>query len=169
VAKMIKPETDEIDFKIACMLRGNARLSYKAIGEKVSLSASSVYERIKKMEEKEVIKKHGSDISWDKFGYAIHAFILLKEDKILGQPPDFLKEKDEIFNCWMISGEYDYMLEIYVANNNKFKDLINYLYYNVGRTRTLLVIDDLFYDGTKAENRPSSPITHILPGESPAT
>jgi DNA-binding Lrp family transcriptional regulator len=156
VIKMVKLETDETDFKIACMLKKNARLSYKAIGEKVCLSASSVYERIKKMEEKGVIKNYGTDINWDKFGYAIHAFILLKEDKILDQLPDFLMEREEIFNCWMVSGEYDYMLEIYAANNNKLKDLFDYLYYRIGRTRTFLVIDDLFYSASKDGGKPSS-------------
>jgi DNA-binding Lrp family transcriptional regulator len=145
--KMIKFDADEIDFKIACLLKGNARLSYKAIGEKISLSASSVYERVKKMEEKGIIKKYGTDIDWGKFGYVIHAFILLKDDKILGKTPDFLKEKEEVFNCWMISGEYDYMIEIYVADNDKFEKLINYLYDNIGRTRTFLVIKDLFNRG----------------------
>lgn len=141
---MTKLDTDEIDFQIASLLRENARLSYKAIGEQVSLSASSVYERTKKMEEKGVIKRYQTYVDWDKFGYSIHAFILLKDDKFIGQAPDFLKDEDGIYNCWMVSGDYDYMVEIYVENNKKFEELINYFYEKIGRTRTFLIIKDLF-------------------------
>jgi DNA-binding Lrp family transcriptional regulator len=139
-----KPEMDEIDFKIARLLRENARLSYKEIGEKVSLSASSVYERARRMDERGVIKKYETHIDWDKFGYSIHAFILLKDDKVIGKVPDFLKEKEEVYNCWMISGDYDYMVEIYVENNQKFEELINYFYEKMGRTRSFLIIKDIF-------------------------
>lgn len=149
--KMMKLDTDEIDFQIACLLKENARLSYKAIGEKVSLSASSVYERTKRMEEKKVIKKYSTDVDWGKFGYAIHAFILLKEDKVIGQMPDFLLAKDEIFNCWMVSGDYDYMIEVYVANNKAFEELIVYLYEKIGRTRTFLILKDVFEDKAEEE------------------
>lgn len=141
---MPKPEGDEIDFKIACQLKENSRISYKEIGKNISLSPSSVYTRIKKMEEKGIIRQYSTDIDWGKFGYAIHAFILLKDDKVIGDTPDFLKDRDEVFNCWMVSGEHDYMLEVYVSNNKKLEELMNYIYEKLGRTLTYLIIKDLF-------------------------
>lgn len=149
--KMTKLETDEMDFKIACLLKDNSKLSYKSIGEQVALSASSVYERTKRMEEKGVIKQYSTDVDWGKFGYVLHAFILLKDDKFIGNFPDFLKEKDGVFNCWMISGEYDYMIEVYVSDNKKFEEMINYLYEKIGRTRTLIVIKNLYEKSVSPE------------------
>jgi Lrp/AsnC family leucine-responsive transcriptional regulator len=142
--KIQKLETDEIDFKIACLLKENSKLSYKAIGEKVSLSASSVYERVKSMETSGIIKQYVTEIDWDRFGYAIHAFILIKDDKFIGSTPDFLEEKEEIFNCWMVSGEYDYLVEVYTINNKSLEILMNYLYEKIGRTKTMLIIRNLF-------------------------
>lgn len=142
--KIQKLETDEIDFKIACLLKENSKLSYKAIGEKVSLSASSVYERVKSMESTGIIKQYVTEIDWDRFGYSIHAFILIKDDKFIGRTPDFLKEKEEIFNCWMVAGEYDYLIEIYTTNNRNLEDLMNYVYEKIGRTKTMLIIRTLF-------------------------
>lgn len=46
--RMPKPEMDETDFKIAWKLKDNSRISYKTLGDYVSLSPSSVYERTKK-------------------------------------------------------------------------------------------------------------------------
>ena len=50
--KMPQLEVDEIDFQIACQIKDNSRISYKTLGEMVNLSASSVFERTRKMEEK---------------------------------------------------------------------------------------------------------------------
>mgnify|MGYP000845328858 CR=1 FL=1 len=146
--KIQKLETDDIDFKIVCLLKDNSKLSYKAIGEKVSLSASSVYERVKSMETNGIIKQYVTEIDWDRFGYAIHAFILIKDDKFIGSTPDFLKEKEEVFNCWMVSGEYDYLVEVYAINNKNLESLINYLYEKIGRTKTMLIIRNLFNNTT---------------------
>ena len=142
--RMPKPEMDETDFKIAWKLKDNSRISYKTLGDYVSLSPSSVYERTKKMEDKEVIVSYNTEIDWSKFGYSLHAFILLKDDQIMHGTPDFLRDLDEVFNCWMISGEYDYMVEIHVANNNDLERLMNYFYENIGRTYTMLVIKNIF-------------------------
>lgn len=49
-------EIDDIDFKIAQELKDNARISYKLLGDKISLSVSPVYTRVKKMEENGIIK-----------------------------------------------------------------------------------------------------------------
>lgn len=142
--KMPKLEVDETDFQIACQIKDNSRISYKALGEIVNLSASSVFERTKKMEEKEVIRGYRTEIDWGKFGYALHAFILLKDDQVIGNEPDFLRNVDSIYNCWMVSGEYDYMLEVYVPNNEEYSKLIDFLYRKIGRTYTLLIVRDVF-------------------------
>ena len=60
--RMPKPEMDETDFKIAWKLKDNSRISYKTLGDYVSLSPSSVYERTKKMEDKEVIVSYNTEI-----------------------------------------------------------------------------------------------------------
>lgn len=144
--KMPKLEVDETDFAIARQLKENSRVSYKALGDIVKLSASSVFERTRRMEEKGVILGYKTAVDWGKFGYALHAFLLLKDDKIIGDVPKFLREIDAIYNCWMVSGEYDYMLEIYVPNNSEYSTLIDFLYKEIGRTYTLLIIRNVFDD-----------------------
>lgn len=153
--KMPQLEVDEIDFQIACQIKDNSRISYKTLGEMVNLSASSVFERTRKMEEKEVILGFRTEIDWGKFGYSLHAFIMLKDDQVIGDVPDFLHDLDSIYNCWMISGEYDYLLEIYVANNDEYSNLIDYLYRKIGRTNTLLIVRDVFKGFRKLKGKDS--------------
>lgn len=126
-------------------LRENARLSYRELGELVSLSTASVYERTKKMEENEAILDYRADIDYGKFGYAIHAFILLKEDKVYREAVTYLNGLEYVQNCWVIAGEYDYMVEVYVENNAVFSRIIDELYETIGRTYTLFIIRDARY------------------------
>lgn len=95
------------------------------------------------MEDKNVILSYNAKVDWGKFGYTIHAFILLKDDKFIGDMPSFLKNRDEVFNLYMISGEYDYMLEVYIANNDDLGNFMDYLYRKVGRTYTLLILREV--------------------------
>lgn len=141
--KLAKLDVNETDFQIAYELYKDCRISYKQLGEKIALSTSSVYDRTKKMEEKNVILSYNAKVDWGKFGYAIHAFILLKDDKFIGDMPHFLADRDEVFNIYMISGEYDYMLEVHIANKDELSVLMDYLYKTIGRTYTLIVLREL--------------------------
>lgn len=141
--KLAKLDVNETDFQIAYELYKDCRISYKQLGEKIALSTSSVYDRTKKMEEKNVILSYNAKVDWGKFGYAIHAFILLKDDKFIGDMPHFLADRDEVFNIYMISGEYDYMLEVHIANKDELSVFMDYLYKTIGRTYTLIVLREL--------------------------
>lgn len=141
--KLAKLDVNETDFQIAYELYKDCRISYKQLGEKIALSTSSVYDRTKKMEEKNVILSYNAKVDWGKFGYAIHAFILLKDDKFIGDMPHFLADRDEVFNIYMISGEYDYMLEVHIANKGELSVFMDYLYKTIGRTYTLIVLREL--------------------------
>ena len=141
--KLAKLDVNETDFQIAYELYKDCRISYKQLGDKIALSTSSVYDRTKKMEEKNVILSYNAKVDWGKFGYAIHAFILLKDDKFIGDMPHFLADRDEVFNIYMISGEYDYMLEVHIANKDELSVFMDYLYKTIGRTYTLIVLREL--------------------------
>jgi len=60
---------DDLDKKILEVLRDNARLTYTEIGKKLGVAHSTVYERIKKLEENRVIKKYTVIINADKLGF----------------------------------------------------------------------------------------------------
>ncbi|MEG2185540.1 MAG: Lrp/AsnC family transcriptional regulator, partial [Cloacibacillus sp.] len=125
-------KTDEIDFKMAEILQHNSRISYKNLGETVGLSTPAVFERMRKLEEKGVIQGYNTDIDYCKLGYSIHAFILLSDDRCTDGTPKILDGMENIYQFWMVSGSYDYMLEVYLANNRELNDLLDELY-KIGR------------------------------------
>lgn len=138
--RLPKMSVDEIDFNIVNILRENARISYKNLGKLVSMSTAAVFERTKRLEEKKTILDYRAEIDFSQFGYSLHAFILLKDDKLFRASPDYLMQQECVQNCWVISGDYDYMIEVFLENNNELGIFIDELYDKVGRTYTLLVI-----------------------------
>lgn len=59
---------DATDLEILRALQENSRQTYVAIGRRLGIAHSTVYERIKKMEEERVIKKYTALVDADKIG-----------------------------------------------------------------------------------------------------
>jgi len=69
---------NEIDWKIIRILQKNSRLSYAQIGREIKLSPSAVGERVQRLEDEKIIKKHTSIIDFNKVGYSLAAYISIR-------------------------------------------------------------------------------------------
>ncbi|SNS97894.1 Lrp/AsnC family transcriptional regulator, leucine-responsive regulatory protein [Anaerovirgula multivorans] len=69
---------DSLDKEIIKILLQDGRQTHKQIAEKLCLSRPAVHQRIKKLEEKEIIKKYTTLINWNKLGYDIQCLIYVK-------------------------------------------------------------------------------------------
>ncbi len=120
---------DKIDKKILMQLQENAKQNTKEIAHKVGLSVTPTYERIKKLEQKKVIKSYVALLDRNKIEKEIIAFCqitLLKQQKKLGD--NFKREillLPDIMACHQISGNYDYLLKIEVDDIAAFHKFIN--------------------------------------------
>jgi len=59
---------DDLDWKILGLLQENARQTYTEIGHRLRIAHSTVYDRIKKMEDYGIIKKYGVVVDLEKVG-----------------------------------------------------------------------------------------------------
>lgn len=69
---------DAYDLKILEFLTLNGRISHEKISKALNLSRPAVSQRIKKMEDANVIKKYQVAIDWAKLGYPLNVFISVK-------------------------------------------------------------------------------------------
>jgi Lrp/AsnC family leucine-responsive transcriptional regulator len=78
------PKLDQKDLAILRLLQQNARITVKEISDKVHLSTTPVYERIKWMEETGVIKQYATlvDHSKVKKGLMVICYVSLKQHNI---------------------------------------------------------------------------------------
>ncbi len=117
---------DQKDIAILKLLQENARITVKEISDKVHLSTTPVYERIKWMEETGVIKQYATLVDHTKVkkGLMVICYVSLKQhNKTAGAK--FIKaihQMNEVIECYNISGEFDFMLKIVAENMDAYYD-----------------------------------------------
>jgi DNA-binding Lrp family transcriptional regulator len=146
----MKAAFDDKDLKILNLLQQDCRLSVKDIGEKIGLSFSPTYERLKRIEKENIIERHVALINRHKVDIGILAYcnITLKEQSkktILGFEKEVIKH-DEIIEVISISGAYDFMLKIYakdIDDYNRFVVNVIADMPNIGQYHSLFVLNEV--------------------------
>ncbi len=119
---------DKFDIAILNILQEDSTISVKNIAEKIGLSATPTYERVKRMEQDKVITKYVALVDREKVGVnlLIYCNIILKEQskKALMSFENSVKELPEILEVISISGTYDYMLKIVAKDINAYNDFV---------------------------------------------
>lgn len=103
---------DEIDKNILNIIQKDARISNAEIARQIGLAPSAILERIKKLEERKVIRGYAADIDAGAIGFGLTAFVFVRTkdcsdaaDKVLAEIPEVLEVHD-------IAGDDDYLLKI---------------------------------------------------------
>jgi Lrp/AsnC family leucine-responsive transcriptional regulator len=108
------PILDRIDRRILEELQGNARLSSADLAERVSLSTSPCWRRVKRLEEEGVIRGYQARLNPAKLGYQVTAFVHVSLDKKDTQALQGFERAAaaiaQVLSCHRISGRYDYQL-----------------------------------------------------------
>lgn len=134
---------DQINWKILQALQQNARMSFSEIGRKIGLTSPAVAERVKKMEDKGIIKGYNVRVSYNKTGHQLKAIITLKV--FMGRLKPFLdkvKEFREVINCYRITGNENIILEVILYDQAHLEVFIDTLI-TYGETRTHIVLSNV--------------------------
>jgi Lrp/AsnC family leucine-responsive transcriptional regulator len=136
---------DEVDRQIVSLLQTDARLSNSALAERVGLTASSVYERVKKLEKKGVIRGYVAVVDAGALGKPIMAFIRLTVGSA-----DYLESKNsvleicqreaDVLECHAVAGEDCYVLKVRAAGTADLEKLIERIRSNTQVSRTITSI-----------------------------
>ncbi|MCH2044914.1 MAG: Lrp/AsnC family transcriptional regulator [Saprospiraceae bacterium] len=120
---------DDIDRKILKELQLDCKQNVKEIAQKVGLSLTPTYERIRKLEQQQIIKSYVALVDRTKIGKQIIAYCqvsLIKHKKnLLDQFKQEILALSAIMECHHISGNFDFLLKIAVKDMNEFQLFIN--------------------------------------------
>jgi len=134
---------DEVDRRILILLQKNSRTPLREISKEVGLAESTVYERIKRLKERGVIKKFSVILDSNILGFKILAIILLKcKAGMYSSVADDLKRYPEIVEIYETTGDYDMMVKIRTTTSeelNAFLDRIGSIP-GVEATHTMVVL-----------------------------
>jgi Lrp/AsnC family transcriptional regulator len=113
-------ELDNIDRAILRLLAADASLSLNDIADKVGLTATPCWKRIKRMEETGIIKSRVAVLDADKLGLPVSVFVSVETaDHSAGWLERFaaaVAATPEIVGAWRMSGDVDYLLHVVVAD-----------------------------------------------------
>ena len=134
---------DERDLEIVSALREDARATYADIAARVGLSASSVHERVRKLEANGVITAYRAVVEPEALGLYVTALIAVTP--LDPQQPDDLPERladlPEVEDCLSVAGEANYILKVRTRSTNHLEELIRRLREKAGvSTRTTIAL-----------------------------
>jgi Lrp/AsnC family transcriptional regulator, leucine-responsive regulatory protein len=135
---------DAIDSAILRELQNDARKSFSEIGKAVSLSATTVAERIRRLEQEGVIEGYQVKLSAAKLGYPVTAFILARPK---GPDVRFIKvarERPEVLACYRVTGEFSFIAHAIVRDVAQLEELLNHLEPAAVHIVTLVVLSTSF-------------------------
>lgn len=131
---------DGLNWKILKCLQENARQSNAEIGRQVGISSPAVSERIKKMEDLGIIEGYKTMVSPFEIGYQLKAIITMRA--FMGKLKPFMekvKTYDEIVNCYRITGDENFVMEVVLKNQKHLEQFIDQLIV-YGETKTQIVL-----------------------------
>ncbi|WP_461863786.1 Lrp/AsnC family transcriptional regulator [Thermococcus sp.] len=99
---------DDLDRKILSILQRDARLSYREIAKELKVAVGTVYNRLKRMEEKGILLGFTPKLNYEKLGYELTAIIGIKaQGKKIIQIEREIAENDHVLCVYDVTGEYD--------------------------------------------------------------
>ena len=137
-------EPDTIDLQIISVLQEHGRIPLAKLAEQVGLSAPSVIERVKKLEDSEVITGYHAAVDALKLGKDVTAFIgvLIGHPRTIGLFEETVALLDDVLECHHITGEHTVLLKVKTHNTASLEQLIRTirLIDGVTRTETMVVL-----------------------------
>jgi DNA-binding Lrp family transcriptional regulator len=99
---------DDIDYAIINILKNDSRLSIREISKMINRSPSTISERIRKLENRGVIKRYTITIDHGRLGYKLNAITLLQVDGAhIEDVEKMLMTEPNVRAVYDITGEYD--------------------------------------------------------------
>ncbi|MCB0478497.1 MAG: Lrp/AsnC family transcriptional regulator [Crocinitomicaceae bacterium] len=119
---------DEIDKKILRLLQADAKMSVKDLGERVNLSTTPVFQRVKRLEKLGVIEGYSAIVNPDKIGPRTLVFmevnLKIHRQSELEEFESTIEKMDEVLACYHITGKYDYLLKISISDMSEYRQFI---------------------------------------------
>jgi DNA-binding Lrp family transcriptional regulator len=131
------PKLDRIDLNILVQLQKDGRMTNANLADAVGLSASPCLQRVKRLESAGYITGYGAQINLAKLTESITVFTEItlvdhrKEDFVRFEAN--LRNVEELMECHLVSGGYDYLLRFVSRNINHYQERMeNLLERNIG-------------------------------------
>jgi Lrp/AsnC family leucine-responsive transcriptional regulator len=139
---------DATDYKILRTLVSDGRMTTLEVADKVNLSPTPCGRRIKRLEEAGVIEGYTANINYAALGLKICVMVSVRLARHGGgtgtQFLDAIRERPEITECLLVTGNIDYLLRVWVKDVEALRDFVRDFLQPipaVAETSTMMILD----------------------------
>lgn len=130
---------DETDLKILRELRADGRLSNIKLAERVGLSATPCWNRVRALEEAGVIEGYAALLSQKALGLPdtvmIEVTLEHHDDDTLRRFGEEISALPEVVEAFLVTGEYDYLIKVAVAGTEGYEQFLRKRLYRLPGVR----------------------------------
>jgi Lrp/AsnC family transcriptional regulator, leucine-responsive regulatory protein len=139
---------NDLDAQILTILQGNARVSNAEIARQVGLAPSAVFERIRKLEERGVIRGYSAQIDPHAVGLGLVAYTFVRSNDRPGgiQTAERLAEIPEVLEVHHVAGEDCFLVKVRAADTEALGRLLRERLgkiSTISSTRTTIVLESV--------------------------
>lgn len=143
---MPQPKLDAIDVAILATLQREGRITKVALAERVNLSPTPCWERLKRLEESGIIAGYRANVSLRPLCRI--TMILMEVTLSSHRQADFdqfesaLRERPEVIDCWAVGGGVDYLVRVVAQDIEAYQRFVDSLLeaeIGIGRYYTYIV------------------------------
>lgn len=123
-----RKELSKIDLHILDELQKDGRISYAELARRVGLTTSPCMERVKRLEKEGIIKGYTALLDPE---YLHSNMIVFVQIRLIRMSHDIFEEfkdaavaLDEVQECFLISGNFDYLIKARVANMDHYRKFL---------------------------------------------
>jgi len=121
-------ELDKTDLKILQILQREARIPITELAQRISLSATPVSDRVRRLERNGVITGYHARVAPQALGLRILVFVELrlaqKSSEIFDSVKRELAHVPEVLECHLVAGEFDYLIKARIPDMRDYRDLL---------------------------------------------
>ena len=121
----INPKLDATDRLLLDALQRDARMTNTALAERAHLSESACLRRVRALEASGLISGYGARIDQEKAGLPVNVFVNVtlghQDQADLQAFEDAVRRIPEVMECYLMTGDYDYLIRIVVADTADFE------------------------------------------------
>jgi Lrp/AsnC family transcriptional regulator, leucine-responsive regulatory protein len=109
---------EKLDRRILALLARDGRMSYTDIGKETGLSTSAAQQRVRRLEQRGVIKGYTAILDSAELGLMVTAFVAIKpfDPGQADDAPERLHDIEEIISCYSVAGDASYLLKVQVQS-----------------------------------------------------
>lgn len=125
---MSESRLDKIDLKILKLLQENSKITNLELSKQIGLSPAPTLERVKKLEQNNVIISYHAKVDAQAIGLNVKTFVLVslawQKENALDNFVKKIKDIPEVTECYIITGDADFILKIVCRDLQDYEQLL---------------------------------------------